>query len=168
MLVLKSKLGRLMAIFLTLILVGFNLQTQPETALASHFRGSLVTVEYHAPTGSQAAEVHVSSTTLTQSSLDGMMSVNVYLVSGGVPTMLNNCQGNSTRQTTTDTSNPLFKIQNDAFTITGCFNTAGVYVFEAQNCCRISGIQNTPNNSIQFAASINIDSINDSASPTYS
>ena len=160
---------RILAVILAFAAMMFATQLQPEPASASHFRGSLVTVEYHAPSGAHASEVHINSTTLTRlNSMDGMYYVNVYLVSGGVPTQLNNCTGNSSPVTTTDTSNPLFGIQNDQFTISGCFGTPGVYIFEAQNCCRISGIENTPNSDIQFAASVYIDGVNDSEAPTYS
>lgn len=168
MLFMSRVTSRTLAFILAFAALMFATQMQPEPASASHFRGSLVTVEYHAPSGAHAAEVHVNSTTLTQSFVDGMTSVRVYFVSGGVPTQLNNCAGTSTRTTTTDTTNPLFAIQNDAFTISGCFTNPGVYIFEAQSCCRIGGIENTPNSSIQFAASIYIDGVNDSEAPTYS
>lgn len=161
--------SRILAIILAFAALVFASQMQPEPASASHFRGSLVTVEYHAPSGNHAAEVHINSTTLTESgSSDGMYSVQVYLVTGGVPAPVNNCNGNSNPQTTIDTSNPLFDLQVDTFTIDGCFSTPGEYVFEADTCCRIGGIQNTPNSGIQFQASIQIDGVNDSEAPTFS
>ena len=160
---------RVVALVLAFIAVAFTLQLQPQVAEASHFRGSLVTVEYHAPAGQHTEEVHVSSTTLTASgSSDGMSSVNVYLVTNGVPTQLGNCTGTSNPNTTVDSSNPLFDIQVDVFTITGCFGVTGQYVFEAESCCRIGGIENTTNGSVQFAAQITIDGVNDSEAPTYS
>lgn len=169
MLILKNKFGVAIVTILALFAALFLAQIQPEPASASHFRGSLVTVEYHAPSGAHTAEVHINSTTLTASgNSDGMTNVRVYRVSGGVPTQVNNCTGTTNPQTTTDTSNPLFDIQVDTFTIDGCFGTAGEYVFEATSCCRIGGIQNTQNNNIQFSASILIDGVNDSEAPTFS
>jgi hypothetical protein len=159
----------ILAFILAFAAMMFATQIQPEPASASHFRGSLVTVEYHAPSGAHSAEVHISSTTLTESGSSGGMSrVRVFFVTGGVPAPVNGCSGTSNAQTTTDTSNPLFDIQVDEFTIDGCFGTPGEYIFEADTCCRISGIENTPNNDIQFSASLLIDGVNDSEAPTFS
>ena len=161
-----SKNFRNLAIIFTSLVMVLSTQMQMQPAEASHFRGSLVTVEYHSPTGGHAEEVHVTSTTLTRKGApDGMYGVNVYLNSAGVTTAVPGCT--TTNTSTIDSSNPVFDIQVDTFTISGCFTSPGEYVFESTSCCRIGGILNTPNIAIQFQAQITIDGIHDSAVPTF-
>lgn len=145
-------------------------QSNPQPAFASHFRGSLVTVEYHAPGGGHSgSEVHLTSTTLTRKgAADSLFGLTVYSETGGTRTALS-CTGTGTpNSSTVDTSNPLFDIKTEVFTITGCFNSIGEYVFSAQSSARISGIVNTPNLGIQFQSKIVISDLNqDASAPIY-
>jgi hypothetical protein len=66
-----------------------------------------------------------------------------------------------------DSTNPLFEITVDTYTISGCFSTPGEYVFQSTTSARIGGIQNTSNSTIQFESKINIDGVHDSEAPIY-
>ena len=164
-----SRLGAFLGAMLFFVVVLGQISPQP--AAASHFRGSLVTVEYHAPTGSQTSgEVHITSTTLTRKgAADNLFGLTVYSEVGGVRTALNSCNGTQNPASSSiDSTNPLFDISTQIYTVDGCFTSTGNYVFEASNCCRIAGIVNTPNTSIQFQSRLVISNLSqDTAAPTY-
>lgn len=138
-------------------------------------RGSIVTVEYHAPSNGHAEEVHVRATTLAAKTLTAhMTSVSVYRVTGTNPlttTPVTGCTGATTPlpspDSSVDTSNPLFDISVDAFTISGCFSTPGNYIFSATTSARIANVVNTTNSTIQFESMVQIDGTHDSEAPTY-
>ena len=149
---------------------------QAAPAQASHLRGSLVTVEYHAPDAQHpTAEVHVVATTLAAKSLAAHMStVSVYQVTGtGASTSVqaSGCIGAGSALPSpaswVDNSNPLFDVATDAFTITGCFSNPGDYVFSSTTSARINGVVNTTNSTIQFESMVHIDGTHDAAAPTY-
>ncbi|MBP6187082.1 MAG: putative Ig domain-containing protein [Rhodoluna sp.] len=167
---------KILAFFVAILSISAVSLFQAAPAQASHLRGSIVTVEYHAPTTAHStAEVHVVATTLAAKSLAAYMtSVRVFQVTGtgaSSTVALTNCTGNNTRlpapDTYVDNSNPLFDIAVDAFTITGCFNNPGDYVFSATTSARIGGVVNTTNSTIQFESMVHIDGVNDAAAPTY-
>jgi hypothetical protein len=149
---------------------------QAAPAQASHLRGSIVTVEYHAADAQHStSEVHVVATTLAAKTLPAhMTSVSVYRVTGSgasTTTPVSGCAGNTTPlaapATYVDNTNPLFDIAVDAFTISGCFSTPGDYVFSATTSARIGGVVNTSNSTIQFESMVHIDGTNDASAPTY-
>lgn len=168
MLILKNKLGVAVVTILALFAALFLAQIQPDAAQASHYRGTLVTVEYHAASGAHAEEVHITATGLTAKGTGGgFFNVQVYRDISGVPTLVNGCTGTTNPSNSRDTSNPLFDIDIDTWTVSGCFSTPGDYTFTSTTCCRIGGIVNTSNGSIQFASKIKIDGVNDSEAPIY-
>jgi len=164
----KSKLWVGVSVILALLASLFISVMQPQAAQASHYRGTFATVEYHAPSGPNAAEVHITATGLTAKNRSGgFYGVSVYRSIDGVPTAVDGCSGLVAQTDVQDNGNPLFEITTNTWTITDCFSTPGDYTFESQDCCRISNIENTINGEIQFEAKISIDGVNDSASPTY-
>jgi hypothetical protein len=168
MLILKRRFAAAILTILALIAAMVFSQTQSEPAQASHYRGTLVTAEYHAPGGGHAEEVHITATGLTAKGTPGGFSqVTVYRDVSGVPTQVTGCSGNSGPTTAVDNSNPLFEITVNTWTITGCFATAGNYTFTSTTSARISGIQNTTNSSVQFASKLAIDGANDTEAPIY-
>ncbi len=167
-----KKLAAFLVILATLFAYS---QIQAPSAQASHLRGSIVTVEYHAPSNGHAEEVHVRATTLAAKTLTAhMTSVSVYRVTGTNPlttTPVTGCTGATTPlpspDSSVDTSNPLFDISVDAFTISGCFSTPGNYIFSATTSARIANVVNTTNSTIQFESMVQIDGTHDSEAPTY-
>jgi hypothetical protein len=165
------QLKKIVAFAAALLTVSALSLFQAAPAQASHLRGSIVTVEYHAA----HSEVHVVATTLAAKTLPAFMTnVSVYRITGAgasTTTPVSGCIGNNTRlaapATYVDNSNPLFDIAVDAFTITGCFSTPGDYVFSATTSARIGGVVNTTNGTIQFESMVHIDGTNDAAAPTY-
>ena len=168
MLAMKSKFGAAVTAVLALFAALLFSQMQPESAQASHYRGTLVTAEYHAASGGHAEEVHITATGLTASGTPGGFSqVSVYRDISGVPTQVTGCSGASSPTSSVDNSNPLFRITVNTWTITACFSTPGDYTFTSSTGARISGIQNTTNSNVQFASKIRIDGTNDSEAPIY-
>lgn len=164
----KGKISTAMLSILTVLAALFVSQIFPDPAQASHYRGTLVTVEYHAASGAHAEEVHITATGLTAKGTGGgFFGVSVYRTVNGVETPVAGCSGTNSPTNTRDLTNPLFDIDIDTWTITGCFSTPGDYTFEADTCCRIGGIVNSNNSSIQFASKIQIDGVNDSEAPIY-
>lgn len=168
MLVFKSKFSVAISVILALVASLFISIMQPQAAQASHYRGTFATVEYHAPSGGDAAEVHIVSTMLiAKDDNGGFDDVRVYRTVDGALTPVTDCSGTADPSESVDNSNPLFEITTNTWTVTGCFSTPGEYTFEAEDCCRIGDILNTSNDSIQFEAKLSIDGLNDSSSPTY-
>jgi hypothetical protein len=168
MLILKNKFGVAIVTILALFAALFLAQIQPDAAQASHYRGTLVTVEYHAAAGGHAEEVHITATGLTRKTTPGgYVNVEVYRTIAGVPTLVSGCNGTTNPTTSNDASNPLFEITVNTWTLSGCFSTPGEYTFTSNTCCRISNILNTTNDSIQFASKIKIDGVHDSEAPIY-
>ena len=174
----SQKTKKLIAFFAALLSISAVTLFQAAPAQASHLRGSIVSVEYHAPVtgvGAHDAEVHVTATTLAAKTLSAhMTNVSVYRVTGtGASTTVpvTGCTGNTaplpSPASSVDNSNPLFDIAVDAFTISGCFATAGDYVFSATTSARIAGVVNTSNSTIQFESMVHVDGVQDAAAPTY-
>lgn len=172
----NSTLKKALAFLAALLSISAATLFQAAPAQASHLRGSIVSVEYHAPTTAHpAAEVHVTATTLAAKTLPAnMTNVQVYQVTGtgaSSTVALTTCTGNNTRlpapATYVDNSNPLFDIAVDAFTISGCFTNPGDYVFSATTSARISGVVNTSNSTIQFESMVHINGTTDADAPVY-
>jgi len=152
------------------LMVSLSPVTTSERAFASHLRGGIVTVEYHAadPDHGHAEEVHVTSQLLLAKSSSGSFGTpSVRKVSGdGLSTTAVSCTS-SLDSSNKDTSNPLFDIQTTSYTLTGCFTGGGDFIFTQTSGARISGIANA-DGTVQYEARLSIDSSNDSAVPTYS
>ena len=141
----------------------------PESAIATHIRGGIITVEYHAPGGDHGtAEVHVTSQLLQKTgSTSSFSAPSVYRVSADGTTVESvSCTSNQDSDTTSEKA--LFDIKTTSYTLTGCFDTVDRdYIFTQTSSARISGISNA-DGTVQYEARLHIDGENDSAAPTFS